>query len=244
MFYLYFCSKEDEANLAVSVARLREIEPCARVFVGVDNDPARRAQVPQGCHAVPIVLHRVPARSGLPAVAFDLHSVTAMLGLMQTIMETYGETHILKLDADMFCNDLRLLLPGETVAPGLPEPDFVAPEAARPLLPGPGCFRISLYAVRWCLKYIRQGHIIHRWPAGPYAENIFLYHLMAQSRMSLHLIPFATGYLAGYTQTAAGIPEPVRTAGLIHCGEPLTSGTRAPREVVLARMLLLQKLYK
>jgi len=57
--------------------------------------------------------------------------------------------------------------------------------------------------------------------------------------MPLHLIPFATGYLAGYTQTAAGIPEPVRTAGLIHCGEPLANGSRAPRETVLTRMLLL-----
>lgn len=239
MLYLYFCSKEDEASLAISVARLREIEPCARIFVAVDNDLAHRAQVPQGCHAVPVVLHRVPARNGLPAAAFDLHSVTSMLGLMQTIMETYGATHIIKLDADMFCNDLRPLLPGSTVAEGEPEPDFVAPEAARPLLPGPGCFRISLYAARWCIKYIRQGHSIHRWPAGPYAENIFLYHLMAQSRMPLHLIPYATGYLAGYTPTAAGVPETVRTAGLVHCGEPLANGSRAPRETVLTRMLLL-----
>ena len=118
MFYLYFCSKEDEATLAVSVARLREIEPCARIFVGVDNDLTRRAQVPQGCHAVPIVLHRVPARPGMPAVAFELHSVCHMLGLMQTIMETYGFTHCFKLDANMFCNDMRQLLPGNTVARG------------------------------------------------------------------------------------------------------------------------------
>lgn len=240
MFYLYFCSKEDEAALAVSVARLKKIEPCARVFVAVDNELARRAHVPQGCHAVPVVLHRVPTRPGLPAIAFDLQSVRQMLGLMQTIMETYGFTHCIKLDADMFCNDMRLLLPGETVAPGLPEPDFVAPEAARPLLPGPGCFRVSLYAVRWCLEYIRRGYTIHRWPDVPYAENLFIYHLLAQSRMPLHLIPYVTGYLAGYTQTATGIPEPVRTAGLIHCGEPLTDGTRAPRELVLTRMLALR----
>lgn len=240
MIYTYFCAKEDEALLAVSVARLREIDPRARVFVAVDNDPARRAQVPSGCHAVPLCgIERVPARPGTPAVAFTLHSVTCMLGFMQTCMETYGATHCLKLDADMWVNDLHLLRPGETVAPGLPEPDFVAPEAARALLPGPGCFRISRYACKWCIQYIRQGHRFHRWQPGPYAENIFLYHLMAQSRMPLHLIPYATGYLAGYTQTAGGIPEAVRTAGLVHCGEPLSTGHRAPRETVLTRMLLL-----
>lgn len=242
MIYTYFCSKQDEDLLAVSVDRLRLLDPAATVVVGVDNELSRRAAVPAGCHAVPIVLERVPARHGSPAVAFSLHSVTCMLGFMQTAMETYGATHCLKLDADMYVNDLRLLQPGDTVAPGLPEPDFVAPEAARPLLPGPGCFRISLYAVRWCLQYIRQGYRMHRWQPGPYAENIFLYHLMAQSRMPLHLIPFATGYLAGYTQTAAGIPAAVSTAGLIHCGEPLTSGHRAPRETVLTRMLLLAML--
>ncbi len=242
MIYLYFCSKEDEANLAVSIARLREVEPCAHIFVAVDNDPAHRAQVPQGCHAVPVVLTRVPARPGLPAAAFDIHSMSQMLGLMQTIMETYDSTHLIKLDADMWVNDLRPLLPGNTVPAGEPEPDFVAPEAARPLLPGPGGFRISLYAVRWCLKYIRQGHSLHRWPAGPYAENVFIYHLMAQSRMPLHLIPFSTGYLAGYSQTAHGIPETVRTAGLIHCGEPLSTGHRSPREVVLTRMLALREM--
>lgn len=243
MIYTYFCAKEDEALLAVSVVRLRQVAPAATILVAVDNDPARRAEVPQGCHAVPLCgIERVPARPGSPAVAFSLHAVTCMLGFMQTAMETYGATHCLKLDADMYVNDLRLLQPGDTVAPGLPEPDFVAPEAARPLLPGPGCFRISLYAVRWCLKYIRQGYRMHRWQPGPYAENVFLYHLMAQSRMPLHLIPFATGYLAGYTQTAGGIPSAVRTAGLIHCGEPLTSGHRAPRETVLTRMLLLSML--
>lgn len=40
---------------------------------------------------------------------------------MQTIMETYGFTHCFKLDANMFCNDMRLLLPGNTVAEGEPE---------------------------------------------------------------------------------------------------------------------------
>lgn len=102
MFYLYFCSKEDEATLAVSVARLREIELCIRIYVAADNDPAHRAHVPQGCHAVPVALHRVPARPGLPAVAFELHSVCQMLGLMQTIMETYGFTHCFKLDPICF----------------------------------------------------------------------------------------------------------------------------------------------
>ena len=240
MIYTYFCSKEDEALLAVSVERLRQVTPAATILVAVDNDPARRAEVPAGCHAVPLCgIERVPARPGSPAVAFSLHSVTCMLGFMQTAMETYGATQCLKLDADMWVNDLRLLLPGDTVAPGLPEPDFVAPEAARPLLPGPGCFRISLYACRWALRYIRQGYRMHRWQPGPYAENVFLYHLMAQSRMPLHLIPFVTGYLAGYAQTVTGIPAAVRTAGLIHCGEPLADGSRAPRDTVLTRMLLL-----
>lgn len=239
MIYTYFCSKEDEALLAVSVERLRQLDPTATVVVGVDNELSRRAAVPAGCHAVPIVLERVPARPGSPAAAFNLHSVVQMLGFMQTYMEHFGATHCIKLDADMYVNDLRLLLPGDTVAPGLPEPDFVAPEAARPLLPGPGCFRISLHACRWALRYIRQGYRLHRWPPGPYAENIFLYHLIAQSRMPLHLIPFVTGYLAGYAQSPTGIPAAVRTAGLIHCGEPLADGSRAPRDTVLTRMLLL-----
>lgn len=240
MIYVYFCCKEDESLLELSVARLRELVKNPVIVVGVDNDLESRARVPAGCYAVPVVLHRVPSKTMSPAMGFEFVSMLQMLEFMQMYMEHFGATQCLKLDADMWCNDLKLLTPGDTVAPGLPEPDFVAPEAARALLPGPGCFRVSIWAVRWCIKFIREGARYNRWCPGRYAENVFFYHLLAQSRMSLYLIPYVTGYLAGYTQSEKGIPERVLTAGLVHCGEPLSNGLRVPREVVLTRMLLLK----
>ena len=239
MIFCFFTAEEDAELLQASVEQLRRVMPGARVVVAVDRSAARM-RVPDGCGVACVQLSRLENKSG-PALAFDLDSMAQMLQVMEGAMVRYNASYCVKLDADMWVRDLGPLLRGGMVAPGMPEPDFVAPEGWRPMVPGPGAFRISLWGVRHCLRQVMEGARAGRWLRGMgYAENVFFYHLLGCSRMPVELVPFSSGYLAGYAQNAGGVPEAVLQAGLVHCGEPHRDGSRAGREEVYTRMMLLK----
>lgn len=236
--FVYFAHRDDAELLAVSVARLRQVVPGARVVVAVERSaPAR---VPDGCEVAEVELRRVRPGARVPALAFDLDSMAQMLQVMEAAMVRHGVQHCVKLDADMWVNGLEGLLAPVTVPSGLPEADFLAPEAWRPMIPGPGVFRISIWGCRECLRQVVAGARMERWPRGMgFAENVFFYHLLGCSHCVVRLVTRGSGCLAGFVQSAQGVPEVVRQAGLVHCGEPMADGSRAPRELVLTRMLLL-----
>lgn len=240
MIYVYFSFSEDSDILALSVEQLRRADPSATIWVA--NDAAAPAAVPAGCKEIRTRYPRGEhgTGNGLPAVQSELE-------VFRYIFEQEKAPHLVKVDSDVWVRDAALYRPGFTVQEGLPEPDFVACEGSRALLPM-GCFyRISKWAVQYALAYIAHRTTMNAWQQGAYAEALTFWHILALSHLHLHLIPGAVGYLTGFALGNRGVADSVADAGIIHCGEPHQEGgqlTRATRELTLTRMLLLQKLYK
>lgn len=235
MIYVYFSFSADSDILALSVAQLRRVDPGATIWVAYDwRDPAT---VPAGCKEMRTRYPRGEhgTGNGLPAVQGELE-------VFREILEQEKATHLVKVDSDVWVRDASLYRPGFTVQEGLPEPDFVACEGARALLPM-GCFyRISKWAVQYAQAYIARRNTMNAWQHGTYAEALTLWHILALSHLHLHLIPGAVGYLTGFTLQGSYPAEAVARAAIVHCGEPYQEQgqlTRAPRELTLTRMLLL-----
>lgn len=235
MIYVYFSFSGDSDILALSVAQLRRVDPNATIWVAYDwRDPAT---VPAGCKEMRTRYPRGEngTGNGLPAVQGELE-------VFREILEQEKATYLVKVDSDVWVRDVSLYRPGFTVQEGLPEPDFVACEGARALLPM-GCFyRVSKWAVQYALAYIARRTTMNAWQHGTYAEALTIWHILALSHLRLHLIPGAVGYLSGFTLQGSSVPEAVHSAAIVHCGEPYQEQgqlTRAPRELTLTRMLLL-----
>lgn len=235
MIYVYFSFSGDSDILALSVAQLRRVDPSATIWVAYDwRDPAT---VPAGCKEMRTRYPRGEhgTGNGLPAVQGELE-------VFREILEQEKATHLVKVDSDVWVRDASLYRPGFTVQEGLPEPDFVACEGSRALLPM-GCFyRVSKWAVQYAQAYIARRNTMNAWQHGTYAEALTLWHVVALSHLHLHLIPGAVGYLTGFTLQGTYPAEAVARAAIVHCGEPYQEQgqlIRAPRELTLTRMLLL-----
>ena len=239
MIYVYFSFSADSDILALSVAQLRRVDPNAAIWVA--NDAAAPAAVPAGCKEIRTRYPRGEngTGNGLPAVQGELE-------VFRYILEQEKATYLVKVDSDVWVRDVSLIRPGFTVQEGLPEPDFVACEGSRALLPM-GCFyRVSKWAVQYALAYIARRTTMNAWQHGTYAEALTLWHILSLSHLRLHLIPGAIGYLTGFTLQGSSVPEAVHSAAIVHCGEPYREGgnlIRAPRELTLTRMLLIQNLH-
>lgn len=231
---LYFSYSADAAVLRLSVEQLLAVYPTAQVLVADDAAaPMPEGAMPEGVRVFRTRFNRGGTGKGLEAVRGELAT-------MQEAMAATGADFCLKLDPDVWVRDLDPLLNGTPT--GEPEPDFVGCEGARALLPMGCAYRISKWAVAWCLDYLKKRST---WQPGAYAEALTIWHMLALSRLPLSLLPASTGYLAGFHLSTSGrpsVPEDVREAGLVHCGEPHAEAgqaMRATRELGLTRMLLL-----
>lgn len=237
MLFLYFSYAADEAVLRLSVSRLLEVCPQARIMIADDAAAPMTGQQPwpAGVQVFRTRYDRGGTGKGLPAVHGELRT-------MQEAMRAADCDYCIKLDPDVWVNDLRPLLRGGIAAPGEPEPDFVGCEGSRALLPMGCAYCVSKWAVKWCLDYLSRRK---DWPQGAYAEALTIYHILALSRLPLALIESSAGYLSGFALGNRGVADGVTDAGIIHCGEPHQEGgqlTRATRELTLTRMLLLSML--
>lgn len=236
--FLYFAYAGDEAVLRLSLARLLELYPQARVMVADDAAAPMTGKEPW-----PAVVQVFRTRYERGGTGKGLPAVLGELRTMDDAMRAAGADYCVKLDPDVWVNDLRPLLRGGVVAEGEPEPDFVGCEGGRALLPMGCAYRVSKWAVKWCLEYMAGRKA---WPAGVYAEALTIYHILALSRLPLYLLPAHVGYLAGFALGGHGVAAGVDDAGLVHCGEPYQEGgqlVRAARELTLTRMAFLQSLY-
>lgn len=234
---LFFSYALDEPVLRLALQRVRALYPQLPIMVADDSAAPMQLHEPwpAGVQVFRTRYDRGGTGKGLPAVLGELRT-------MQDAMAAAGCDFCIKLDPDVWVNDLRPLLPGGVVAEGEPEPDFVGCEGARALLPMGCAYRVSKWAVKWCLDYLAKRK---DWPQGAYAEALTIYHILALSRLPLYLLPSHVGYLTGFALGKRGVADGVADAGIIHCGEPHQEGgqlTRATRELTLTRMLLLSML--
>lgn len=239
MLYVYFSFAADAPALSMSVARLREVAGDA-VEIAVVNDAAAPIPAEQ---LPPRVIHcmsrydRGETGKGLPAVRGQLTA-------LRDLMTATGEDYAIKIDSDVWVNDISLF---EVERDGTPPADMLALEGSRALLPMGCAYRVSKWAVDAALKLMDERDKLG-WQPGTYAEALTLWHLLTLTRLPLHLIPSALGYLTGFhLDDRSQVPESVLTAGIIHCGEPYPDGKdlhRAPRELTRTRFSLLRHLHK
>lgn len=229
MTYLYFSCKRDETLLALSIARLREIEPNADIYVA--NDVNDRAAVPEHCIEVLTSFNRGGTGNGLEAIEGELMT-------MQHILQRECGDFVVKIDSDVWTNCTDRIQPRA----GEIEADFLGFESARMLMPGCGVYRLSKWAVNYALEETRR-----RWRWGEwnteaiYSENLVIFKLVCLCK-TLHaeLVPYAAGELVGMHDEGHGKNQRAHAASFVHCGELLEDGTRAKREHVFMRMSLLQ----
>lgn len=228
MIYCYFSCKRDELLLSVSVASLRAAEPEAVIYVA--NDERDRAAVPAGCHEVLTRYNRGGSGTGLPAVEGELLT-------MKHILERERADYVVKVDSDVWLNDVEKLRPRYD---GEPEPDFLGYETGKMLLPAGPLYRLSKWAVNAALETTQSRWRSREWnPQAAYSENLAIFHMVCLApALRVQLIPWAARGLVGMPDG-----EDVRAtcwADAVHCGEPLADGTPITREHALCRMLRLK----
>lgn len=221
MIYYINSYAEDAEMLALCTARVRELDPDARIFIA--NDPERPLQrMPEGCEE----LHRFTPRNGnLNGVNF----IRDQLNGFRTVMELTEADYIVKMDSDAWLNAVDWLqVSSENDA------DLLFLERQIPLKVNGTCYRISKTAVDTLILAIGE----REWPQGYNCpEDDTTYLLALRSGLHVQTIPYTEGCNAGLH---ASLPtERHARAWCVHCGEPLSNGTRCPREMALLRMRVL-----
>lgn len=232
MIYCYFSCARDELLLAASVASLRVAEPEAIIYVA--NDERDRAAVPAGCHEVLTRYNRGGSGTGLPAVEGELLT-------MQYILEREKADYVIKIDSDVWLNDVEKLSPRYD---GEPEPDFLGYETGKMLLPAGPIYRLSKWAVKYALETTYSRLRSRGWnPQAAYSENLAIFHMVCLApTLRVRLIPWSYHGLVGMPDEENA--QRAFLADAVHCGEPLYDGTPVTREHALYRMYRMYRLKK
>lgn len=226
MIYCIFCYRDDAELVPLCVERLRQIDADARIYLASDAAAPLKA-APDGVRHITTKFARNGNLNGMPAV----------LGVLDTLawcMQDSGADYAVKLDCDTWVNGLDWMA-------GRRE-DYVACEVCETFMPGGNCYRMSRWAVQTVLAYLRkrlsEGSFSKTWH---YPEDRTVYNAVRSCRLPHVLIPYPHGLTIGQTDEFP-VPERVRKAALIHCGEPL-GAVRINRAHVALRMRLLKYTY-
>lgn len=233
MLYVTFTYAADTDMLRMLVERLRALDPAARIYA--ISDPA----APVDPAAVPGVEHRkgsVPRGgnlNGLPIIAEELSTY-------RSILDAEGEPELIKIDSDCYPQDLSALCDATDPC------DMCLCERWQPFIPAGMVYRISSRMVDALLAEYNRRSELKLWQAGArWPEDITLWNLALLSRLPCRLLPYAGGYATGMPDVLPHeLPEHVRAAHFIHCGEPLQSGARLTREHATLRMRILREALK
>lgn len=220
--------------LGMTCARIRELDHDAIIYVVSDpNAPLTAADVPEGVH------HRLGAVSrggnlkGLPLVA-------EMLAVFRSLMDQHNAQHIIKFDADMYP---RTLAPYRD-APA--EVGMVVSECWKAFVAAGYVYRLSSDMVEALQAEYNARTEAGLWTAGqPYPEDTTLWGLAACCGLRLMLLHYGGGYSAGMPDCLPNeLPEYVRRAATVHCGEPMPDGSRVSRPHATLRMRILAEALK
>ncbi len=230
MLYYIHAYDKDAPLLALCLARVRSLDPEARVIIA--NDPAHPIpadQLPRGAWAE-IVTPGYPLGGNLNGY----YAIKGMLEQFVAVMERHQCLHLVKLDCDAWLNSVDWLRVGHLTQPGTPEPDYIGLENAQPLSAAGDCYRISLYACRAALSGLRA----RKWYlSAPMPEDAIILGLVLRARLPVLTIPHPEGRHVGMHAELPGVRQ--QRAWLVHCGETCADGSRAPRDFALLRMRLL-----
>ena len=234
MLYVTFCYAPDAAMLGMVCARIRELDPEAIIYAVSDPAaPLTAADVPEGVHHRQGAVRRGGNLNGLPIVAEELT-------VFRSLMDQHNAQHIVKFDSDMYP---RTLAPYRD-APA--EVGMVGSERWQAFVPAGYVYRLSSEMVDALQAEYNTRTEGGLWTGGQnYPEDTTLWGLAACCGVRLMLLSYGSGYSAGMPDCLPHeLPEHVRKAATVHCGEPMPDGTRVSRPHATLRMRILQEAIK
>ena len=229
MLYITFCFAPDADMLGMTCARIRELDPEAIIYAVSDPAaPLPESAVPEGVHHRQGAVSRGGNLNGLPIIAEEL-------AVFRALLDQHQAQHIVKFDADMYPNDLSPYLDTE------PEAGMVVSERWQAFMPAGYVYRLSSAMVDALQEAYNARTEAGLWTGGQnYPEDLTLWGLAAGCGQRLKLLPYGGGYSAGMVDCLPHeLPEHVRKAATVHCGEPLPDGTRVSRPHATLRMRIL-----
>jgi hypothetical protein len=232
MLYCTFTYDRDADMLEMSAARIRQLDANAKIYAVVDSKRPIKRGVP-GVTLLKSSFERGGNLRGLQAVG-------GILASLKHILDREKTDYIIKFDCDLWANDLTPFFLGQQPE-GVPEPDYLASEIWAAFQPGGFIYRLSKWAIAAAIRLFNERTTQHLWQEqSPYPEDHIIYLLVLQNRLPHKLIPFNSGFAVGMFDGGPGTNEACHKAGLVHCGEPLSDGSRCSREHATLRMRILK----
>lgn len=225
MIYYINAFAQDTYALHITVARVHELDPDAIVYIASDA----AAPVLEPIAKAHTITTQYPRGGNLRGTA----CIHGMLDHMQAILAKHDARYIVKLDADTYLNSIDWLRP-ETYDSAT---DLIFLEGYAAFSESGDCYAISATAIRAVLDGL-TARSTEAAAHGLYHENLpedtTIVNLTLRAGLPVRAIPF---YLRQHSGVNCDFPDAsTLAAAVIHCGEPLTNGQRAPREFVFFRL--------
>lgn len=227
MLYVSFTHSPDGPLFHLAASRILTLDPDATIVaVTEEASPLPPACLPPG------VIQRSSSfdRSG------NLNGLACIEGMLRTMADLcleFDSTHIIKFDADLWANNLTPFL----TSTGSDSFDYLATERWHFAQPAGYIYRLSSRLCERLLAEIASRRAANLFPPNnKYPEDQTIYALALQVRAAACLIPFTSGASTGLTDCSPDQLATALAADVVHCGEPLPDGSRAPRLTVLGRM--------
>ena len=230
MLYVSFTFAADAPLLALAARRIKALDANA-IVVAVD-DPEH--PTPPEMRADGIIyresdFHRSGNLNGLDCIA-------GMLAAMAALMDEFDADHIVKIDSDLWANNLTPFL----TSTDSDSYDYLATERWHFAQPAGYIYRLSRRLCTRLSEEIAARRSLDIFPPdNKYPEDQTIYALALQLRAAAALIPFNSGASTGLTDCSPSDLSRAASADVVHCGEPLPDGSRASRLQVLGRMATL-----
>lgn len=230
MLYCCFTHSPDAALLAISARRILALDHEAVIVAASDAAaPIPQDLLPDG------VLHRETSfpRSGN---LNGLDCIAGMVAFMADLCQEFEADHIVKFDADLWANNLAAFLTSTDST----SYDYLATERWHFAQPAGYIYRISSRLLERLLAEIPSRRAANLFPPdNKYPEDQTIYALALQCRAEAALIPYTSGASTGVTDCSPEQLAAALAADVVHAGEPMPDGSRAPRLLVLGRLATL-----
>ena len=227
MLYISFTHAPDGPLFHLAASRILELDPDATIVAVTEAaSPLPPACLPPGVIQRSSSFDRAGNLNGLDCIA-------GMLRTMADLCLEFDSTHIVKFDADLWANNLKSFL-SSTDSTAY---DYLATERWHFAQPAGYIYRLSSRLCERLLAEIGSRQSANLFPPNnKYPEDQTIYALALQCRAAAALIPFTSGASTGLTDCSPDQLATTLAADVVHAGEPLPDGTRAPRLTVLGRL--------
>ncbi len=225
MLYYTHVYRPDAALLWLSTARILMLDEEAEFLVINDKSNPVPTDLLPDSDRYSFIDSPYPLGGNLNGQAF----IEGMTSTMLHFMEARGVKYICKFDVDCWVNSLDSFRVSDDN-----DFDYVGMSRADVATASGDFYRLSFEAV----QAVQQGNQTYRYCKGSHVpEDRMVMFFCMSARLHCRLIEYSHGLHVG-CHTFPG--ERQKKAHIVHCGETLSDGSRAPRELVLLRMQCMQ----